>query len=345
MRLTPPQIPAAVQRGLAPIYLVAGEEPLLMQEALDAIRAAARAQGYSEREVLDVEKGFDWQRAVDACNAMSLFASLRIVELRLAVAPDTAGAQVLAQLAKSPPRDVLLIVMAGKIEWRSRNGGWFAALEAAGVAVYVEPMKPAEQGGWIGARLQRAGLEAEPDALRLLAERTEGNLLAAQQEIDKLALLHAKGTRLSVAQIEDGVADSSHFETFGWINKILAGDARGALRGLDGLRAEGIDVMPILGSLSFSLRELAKGAANYARSRNADAAVQGLRIQKPSQAAYARAVERVSPNQVLGWLRKCAQIDRLAKSSGGQAQAWEELLTLVLAASGAAVKKAAAARR
>lgn len=345
MRLTPQQVPAAAQRGLAPIYLVAGEEPLLMQEALDAIRAAARSQGYSEREVLDVEKGFEWQRALDACNAMSLFASLRIVELRLAVAPDTAGAQVLAQLAKAPPRDVLLIVTAGKIEWRSRNGGWFAALEAAGVAVYVEPMKPAELGGWIAARLQRAGLEAEADALRLLAERTEGNLLAAQQEIDKLALLHARGTRLNVAQIEDGVADSSHFETFGWINKILSGDVRGALRGLDGLRAEGIDVMPILGSLSFSLRELAKAAANYARSRNADAAVQGLRIQKPSQAAYARAVERVSPNQVLGWLRKCAQIDRLAKSSGGQAQAWEELLTLVLAASGAAVKKAAAARR
>lgn len=345
MRLNPPQVAAAVQRGLAPIYLVAGEEPLLMQESLDAIRAAARAQGYSEREVLDVEKGFDWQRLVDACNAMSLFASLRIVEVRLAGAPDAEGQQVLASLAKAPPRDVLLIVMAGKIEWRARNGGWFAALDAAGVSIYVEPMKPAEQGGWIAGRLRAAGLDAEPEALRLLAERTEGNLLAAQQEIARLALLHAKGTRLDLAMIEDGVADSAHFETFGWINKIMSGDAHGAVRGLEGLRGEGIDVMPILGSLSFSFRELAKATTNFARSRNAEAAVQGLRIQKPSQAAYARAVERTSANAVLGYLRKCAQIDRLAKSSGGQAQAWEELLTLVLAASGAAGRKAATARR
>jgi len=345
MRLTPQQVPAAVQRGLAPIYLVAGEEPLLMQESMDAIRAAARAQGYSEREVLDVEKGFDWQRLVDACNAMSLFASLRMVEVRLAGAPDTAGAQVLTQLAKSPPRDVLLIVMAGKIEWRSRNGGWFAALENAGVGLYVEPMKPSEQPAWITARLRAAGLDIEPEALRLLSERTEGNLLAAQQEIAKLVLLHDKGTRLALPAIEDGVADSSHFETFGWINKIMAGDAHGAVRGLDGLRGEGIDVMPILGSLSFSLRELSKAATNYARSRNAAASVEGLRIQKPSQAAYARAVERTSSNQVLGLIRKCGQIDRLAKSTGGQAQAWEELLTLVLAASGAASKKAALSRR
>ena len=345
MRLSPPQLAAALQRGLAPLYLVAGEEPLLIQESLDAIRTAARAQGYAEREILDVEKGFDWQRLVDACNAMSLFASLRIVEVRLAVSPDTAGAQVLSQIAKAPPRDVLLLVSAGKIEWRARNGGWFAALEAAGAALYVEPMKPAEQPGWIAARVRAAGLDAEPEALRLLAERTEGNLLAAQQEIQKLALLHARGSRLDLAAIETSVADSSHFEVFGWINKIMAGDGFGAVRGLEGMRGEGIELMPILGTVAFALRELAKAAGHYARSGNAAAAVEGLRIQKPSQPAYARAVERASSNQVLGWLRKCAQIDRLAKSSGGQAQAWEELLTLVLAASGAAGRKTATTRR
>ena len=345
MRLNTSQIPAALQRGLAPLYLVAGEEPLLLQESLDAIRATARTSGYSEREVIDADKGFDWQRLVDACNAMSLFASLRIVELRLNAAPDTAGAQVLTQLAKAPPRDVLLLVIAGKIEWRSRNGGWFAALDGAGVSIYAEAMKPAELSGWIAARLRGAGLDADPEALQLLGERIEGNLLAAQQEIDKLALLHAKGSRLGLAAIEESVADSAHFEVFGWINRIMAGDARGAVRGLNSLRGEGIEVMPILGSLAFALRELAKAAANYARSRNAAAAVEGLRIQKPSQASYARAVERASVNQVLGWLRKCAQIDRLAKSSGGQPVAWEELLTLVLAASGAAGKKAAVVRR
>ncbi len=345
MQQTPGNIAAAVQRGLAPVYLVAGEEPLLMQESLDAIRAAARAKGYSEREVLDVEKGFDWQRLHDACNAMSLFASLRIVEARMTGAPDAAGAQALIKIAKDPPRDVLLLVTAGKVEWKSRNGGWFAALNAAGVSVYTEPMKPAELPAWIGVRLRAASLDAEPEALRLLADRTEGNLLAAQQEIRKLALLNPPGACLGLKEIEDAVADSAHIETFGWIDKILAGDARGAVRGLDVLRGEGVDVIPIVGGVAFALRELAKASVTYARSRDASSAVQGLRIQKTSHAAYARAVERVSKNHVLGWLRKCAQINRLAMSTGGQTQAWEELLTLVLAASGAAGKKAALTRR
>jgi DNA polymerase III subunit delta len=334
MRLNPPQLAAALQRGLAPLYLVAGEEPLLQQEALDAIRAAARAKGYSEREALDVERGFDWQRLADTCNSMSLFASLRIVELRLNAAPDTAGAQVLTHLAKAPPSDVLLMVSAGKIDWRARNGGWYAALENAGAAIYAEAMKPQEFSGWLGARLRAAGLDADADAVRLIVERTEGNLLAAQQEVQKLALLHGQGARLSVTDADAAVADSAHFEVFAWINKIMAGDTRGAVRGLAGMRGEGVEPLAILGSLAFALRELAKATGQYARSRNAGSAVEGLRIMKSSQPAYARATERSSPNQVLGWLRRCGQIDRYAKSTGGQTQAWEELLTLVLAASG-----------
>jgi len=335
MRLSTTQLPPALARGLAPIYVVAGEEPLLMQEALDAIRSKARDQGYSEREVLDAERGFDWQRLVDSCNAMSLFASLRIVELRLAQLPDAAGSQVLMQLAKAPPRDVLLLISAGKIEWRTRSGGWYAAVESVGAAIYAEVLKPQEFPGWLSARLRAAGLDAEPDALRRIADRTEGNLLAAQQEIAKLALLHGAGARLSVDDVEAAVADSAHFEVFGWLNKVLAGDSRGAVRGLTAMRGEGIEPLAILGTLAFALRELAKAAGHYARTRNAAASVEGLRIVKASQPAYARAVERVSVNQVLGWIRRCGQIDRLAKSTGGQTQAWEELLTLVLSASGA----------
>lgn len=343
MRLNPGQLPSQLQRSLAPVYLIAGEEPLLLQEALDAIRAAARTKGYAEREVLDAERGFDWQRLIDTCNTPSLFAPQRIVELRASGAPDAAGAAALTKLAQDPAPDVLLIVALGKLESRARNAAWYGALDAAGVSLYVWPLKAEELPAWIGARLRAAGVQADPDGLRLLAERTEGNLLAAQQEVEKLALLYP-GQALGVAQIEAAVADSAHYEVFGWFNKVMAGDARGAVRGLEGLRDEGVDVLPILAVVANGLRQLARAAAAYARSRNTAAALDAAGVFKMNQPAFARAVERSRPGQVLGWLRDCANIDSQAKSSGSQSAAWEELLTLVLAASGAAKPKIAAAR-
>jgi len=343
MRLNPGQLASQLQRGLAPVYLVAGEEPLLLQEALDAIRAAARAKGFAEREVLDAERGFDWQRLIETCNTPSLFAPQRIVELRSANAPDAAGAAALIKLAQDPAPDVLLIVALGKLESRARNAAWYGALDTAGASLYLWPLKPEELPAWIGARLRAAGVQADPEGLRLLVERTEGNLLAAQQEVEKLALLYP-GQAVGLAQIEAAVADSAHYEVFGWFNKVMAGDARGAVRGLEGLRDEGVDVLPILAVVANGLRQLARAAAAYARSRNTDAALEAAGVFRMNQPAFARAVERSRSGQVLGWLRDCANIDHLAKSSGTQSAAWEELLTLVLAASGAARPRLAAAR-
>lgn len=349
MRLNnPAQLAQALQRGLAPVYLVAGEEPLLLQEALDAVRAAARAGGHAEREVFDAERGFDWNRLLESCNSPSLFAAQRIVELRLNAAPDAAGAEALGEIARRPPPDVVLLVSAGKLETRARNGAWYAALDGAGVSLYIWPQKPEELPQWIGQRLRARGLQADAEALRRLAERTEGNLLAAQQEVEKLALLHP-GAALSLENVESAVSDSAHYEVFGWLNRIMAGDARGAVRALAGLRAEGVELPPILAVVAHGLRQLAKAAAVYARSRDAAAAVEAAGVFRANQPAFVRAVERASQRQALGWLRQCAAIDAKAKSSGLQPAAWEELLRLVLAASGAAqtgVKsRQAAARR
>ncbi|MDR3419476.1 MAG: DNA polymerase III subunit delta [Nevskia sp.] len=345
MRLNnPTQLAAQLQRSLAPVYLIAGEEPLLLQEALDAVRAAARAQGYAEREVLDAERGFDWQRLLDTCNTPSLFAPRRIVEVRGSAAPDAEGATALTRLAQDPAPDVLLIVALGKLESRARNGAWYGALDAAGVSLYVWPLKPEELPAWIGTRLRAAGLQADPDTLRLLAERTEGNLLAAQQEVEKLALLYP-GQAVGLEQIDAAVADSAHYEVFGWLNKVMAGDARGAVRGLDGLRGEGVDLLPILAVVANGLRQLARAAAAYARQRNTAAALEAAGVFRTNQPAFGRALERCRYGQVLGWLRDCAAIDALAKSSGTQSAAWEELLTLVLAASGAAKGRLAAVRQ
>jgi DNA polymerase-3 subunit delta len=344
MRLNPAQLAPHLQRGLAPVYLVAGEEPLLLQEALDAIRAAALAKGFSEREVLDAERGFDWQRLLDTCNMPSLFAPRRIVELRSASAPDAAGAAALTGLAKNPAPDVLLLVTLGKLDSRARNAAWYGALDTAGASLYVWPLKPEELPCWIEARLRAAGLRCDAEGVRLLAERTEGNLLAAQQEVAKLALLYP-AQAIGLAQIEAAVADSAHYEVFGWLNKIMSGDVRGAVRGLEGLRDEGVELLAILAVMANGLRQLARAAAAYQRSRNAGAAVEAAGVFRSNQPAFARAVERSRNSQVLGWLRDCANIDSLAKSSGTQSAAWEELLTLVLAASGAARSKPAAARQ
>jgi DNA polymerase-3 subunit delta len=360
------QLLSQIQRGLAPVYLVAGEEPLLIQEALDAIRGGARRAGFEERTVLTVESGFRWQQLVQEVCSPSLFATRRVLEVQMPKGPnghrrgkgadddddaeseagDKAddGPKALVQLAARPAPDVLLLLVAGKLDKRGRESAWYNALDAAGASLYLWPVKPEELPGWIDARLRAAGLRIDAEALRLLAERTEGNLLAAQQEVDKLALLHP-GATLGLEQVEAAVADSAHYDLFGWFNKVMAGDAHGAVRGLDGLRGEGMEVPQVLWVVADGLRKLARAAQAYAARRDAASAMDAAGVFKMNQPAYARALERSRSGQVLGWLRDCAQIDALAKSSGTQSAAWEELLTLVLAASGAAKPKPAALRQ
>lgn len=337
MRLTPPQLAAHLGNGLKPLYVIAGEEPLLMQESLDALRAAARRQGYSEREVLNADKGFNWQQLADACNSLSLFASRRLIEINLAGAPGDEGGKLLQQLAARPPQDVLLLVICGALDSRTRNAAWYLRLEEAGASLYCWPVKPAEFPGWIAARLKTAGLDVEPEAQRLLAERTEGNLLACAQDIEKLKLLFP-GRRISVAELEQAVADSARYEAFDLSERVLSGDAAGAVRSLDRLREEGVAVLEILGALLWSLRQLARAAQSHARMRDAALACEEAGIRKFQQGPYLKALGRTRPIEALAWLRRAARIDREVKR-GGEAAAWEDLLTLVLSASGGASRK------
>ncbi|HEY0973543.1 MAG TPA: DNA polymerase III subunit delta [Solimonas sp.] len=334
MQVKPQQIASQLARGLASIYVVAGEEPLLIQETLDAVRAHARKQGYSEREVLDVERGFDWQRLADSCASLSLFASHRIVEVRMASVPDESGKKMLQALASHPPQGVLLLVVCGELDKRQRESAWFKALDVAGVSVYAWPVKGADLPAWIEERLRVAGVKAEPEAVRLLAERTEGNLLAAQQDIDKLALLFP-GQTVDAEALAQAVADSARFEAFDLNDRVLDGDAVGAVRSLDRLREEGLNPLEVLGALAWSLRQLAKAAVQYARLRDATAACEAAGIFRAQQARYARALPRIRAGEALGWFRRAARVDQLVKT-GQEAAAWEELLTLILAASGAA---------
>ena len=336
MQLKPGQLAARLKQPLAPLYVVAGEEPLLIQESLDALRAAARAQGYSERQVLDADKTFDWSQLTQAAASLSLFASRRLIEVNLpSGAPGDAGAKVLKQLAGAPVPDTVIVVICGALEYKSRQSGWYTALENAGAGLYVWAIKPEELTQWIGARLKAAGLSARPEALELLAHRTEGNLLAAQQDIEKLKLLYPGGT-LDEAQVRAAVADSARFDAFDLTDKVLLGDAAGAVRSLARLREEGVELPALIGAWAWMLRQWAQAAAHYAQSRDASAACMAAKIFGPRQGPYLKALGRVPPARVHGWLARASSIDLKGKSTGGEPAAWEELLTCVLAASRAA---------
>lgn len=336
MKLSPQQLGPALARGLLPVYVVAGDEPLLVQESLDAIRAAARRHGFEEREVLDVERGFDWSRLIEACRAMSLFAARRIVELRLPGGnPGAEGAEILKRLAAQPSPETLLIVACEALDARQRAAPWYGALETAGASVYGWPIGEAEFPRWLEGRLAAAGLSADADAIQALAEKTQGNALAAAQDVEKLKLLFPQGT-IGLAQVQEAVADSARFTVFDLADRMLGGDAAGAARSLRRLREEGVEVLEILAGLSWMLRQWLQAQQIFARGGDASAACTQARIAHPRQAAMRRALPRTRLPQLYGWLRRCALIDEAAKRTGGQEQAWEELLTLVLAAAGAA---------
>lgn len=320
---------------LAPAYLIAGAEHLLVIEAADALRTRARELGYTEREVFDVDAQFDWNQLADAGRSMSLFASRRLIDLRLPTGrPGKEGSAALVEWCQAPPPDTVLLVSAH--DWsRKHEGAWSAAIERIGQQVELWPLKPEQLPSWIGERMASRGLEATADAIALLASRIEGNLLAAAQEVDKLALLHA-GSRLDVAALEASVADDARYDVFRLADAALGGDAGRALHIVAGLRAEGEELIPMLGWLLTQLRLLARIAA----APNADAALRSERIWPAARESLIR--RALKGGDRAHWER-CVQqagcIDRIVKGRA-DGDAWRELERLIAAIS--APRRAAA---
>ncbi len=242
------------------VWLIAGSEHLLVLEAADALRSRARELGYLEREVLDVEANFDWSRLAEAARSLSLFASRRLIELRLPSGrPGTQGSAAIVAYCEAPPADTILLVTAH--DWsRKHEGKWSQAIERAGAALVVWPLKREELPTWIRQRMQARGIDATADAIRLLAERVEGNLLAAAQEIDKLALLHA-GETLDVEALAASVADDARYDAFRLSDAAIGGDAARALHIVAGLAAEGEEIVPLMGWMMNQLRLLLRLSA------------------------------------------------------------------------------------
>jgi DNA polymerase-3 subunit delta len=337
---------AKAERGqpLPPVFVIASDEPLLALEAQDAIRAVARKQGYTEREVLQADGRFDWSKLTEAAGGLSLFADRKIVEIRLPGGkPGLAGAAALEAHAAHAGEGVLTIVALPRLDRRAKETRWVVALERAGVLVEIDAVDRARLPQWIGERLARQQQRAGSEALEFIAERVEGNLLAAHQEIAKLGLLYPAG-ELTLAQVTDSVLNVARYDVFQLPVAMLGGDAARVRKTMAGLEAEGEAIPLVLWSITEELRTLMRVKQQVQAGQPFSMAARANRLWGPRERLAERLLPRLTEESLAAGLQRAAQIDRLAKglrAPGSDSDAWLELTDLALSIAGASAAPAA----
>jgi DNA polymerase-3 subunit delta len=301
-------------------YLVSGDEGLLVGEAADAIRARVRRAGFVEREVHFIERVADWDDVRASSNNLSLFGSRKLIELRLPSGkPGVGGSNAIVELLKDPSPDNVYLMITGKLERESQSAAWVKAFETAGAWMPVWPIEVAKLPQWLRARAAKLELELDDDAMRFIVERTEGNLLAAQQELEKLRLL-ATGKRIDLATAQAGIGDSARFDVFQLGEAALAGDVPRALRILAGLRSEGVEATLALWSLSREIHSAWGTTQNEGH---------GARSWQRPSAALENAKRRATK---LPWARlavRTARADRMIKGQQ-RGDAWDEMTLMII---------------
>lgn len=336
MKLNPAQLGKHLQGSLAPVYVVSGDEPLLCQEACDAIRNACRQQGFSERQVFNADNQFDWGHLLQASASLSLFAEKRLLELRMPSGkPGDKGVALLEYLAR-PAEDTVLLISLPKLDGTTQKSKWAKTLIEGSNCQFLQiwPVDAAQLPQWIRQRLSQAGLSASAEAVDMLSIRVEGNLLAAAQEIEKLKLL-AEGNQVDLATVQAAVSDSARFDVFGLIDCALNGEAAHALRMLEGLRGEGVEAPVILWALAREVRLLASIAQQYSQGVPLEKAFSAARppVWDKRRPLVSKALQRHSAARWAQLLRDAQQIDAQIK---GQAPGdpWSGLSLLTLAICG-----------
>lgn len=330
MRIDTERLQQHLTRTLHPLYTVFGDEPLLALEAADRIRSAAREQGYVEREVLIVETGFKWSDLAAAGSSQSLFAALKLLELRIPGGkPGVEGGTALQRYcAKLPPDTVTLVQLPG-LDWRAQKAEWFEALDAAGLAIEARVITRKALPQWLAGRLKTQQQQADAETLEFIADRVEGNLMAAYQEVQKLALLLPPG-KMSFDQVRDAVLDVARYDVFSLGEAMLEGDPLRLARMVDGLRGEGVAPPLALWALTDEIRAIGTVLVGVAAGRPMsglvrEARIRGFAHQKLMETAY----RRYSLSQVHDGLRHAACIDRMIKGLT-KGDVWDELLQLGL---------------
>jgi len=323
------QLAAHLAKTLASTYVIHGDEPLFAIEAGDAIRAAARRAGCEEREVQVVEPGFKWDAFLAANANLSLFGARKLVDLRIPSGkPGVEGAKALEACARHPNPDHMTLITLPKIDRATQSSAWFSALADAGVAIAVYPLDRDELPAWIAARLARQQQRVGPETLAFLADRCEGNLLAARQEIEKLGLLHGEGD-IAYDAVERAVADVARHDVFQLSEAWLAGDAARTVKIIAGLEAEGEGLPLLLWQLGEDIHALASVLEAVAAGVPFATAVKNARVWGKRQAALERAARRVKAGAIAPMLRSLATLDALAKGIG-RGNPWDNLRTLAL---------------
>ncbi len=330
MQLGAQQLSGHLAGALAHVYLIHGDEVQLADEACQLVRDQARAQGFSERQVFTVDRGFDWQSLSSYSQSLSLFAEKRLLELRLPGGkPGTAGAAALQEFVSQASDDTVLLIWSGRLDKKAQAAKWVKALDAAGVVVAIYTLSKAELPGWIGQRLRAKGLEPGAGVTDMLAYRYEGNLLACSQEVEKLSLLFDQGS-VTLADIEGKLGDNARFDVFGLADLCLQGDAAAVVRALQGLRAEGTAPTLILWALVREIRSLAQMANDLATGKAEQQVFRAHRVWAKRQSMVRSALKRHPLNRWYTLLQGSHRADKVIKGRE-PGEAWQALQALGLA--------------
>jgi DNA polymerase-3 subunit delta len=323
------QIDASVSRALMPCYLVAGDEPLLVNEALDTIRARARQQGFAARDLYIASNGFDWAELTSSSANLSLFAEKRIVELRLPTGkPGRQGAPSIIELLENSGDDLLVLISAPKLDGGTLASKWAKAVQSRGALIQVWPVDQRELPNWIARRMRDNGLEPDGNAVKLIADRVEGNLLAADQEVQKLGLLLGEG-KVTVDDVNHAVANSSRYDVFKLVDAAVGGDAQRALRVLAGVRAEGVEAVIVVWALTRELRVLGRLADMVQSGAELGSALQKAGVWRNRQSIARSCVARHRVTDFYRLLKYARRADAGAKGQSGE-DAWQLATDIVV---------------
>ena len=340
LKINAENLASQISRALPHICVVSGDEPLLVGEACDAIRAKARAAGFTERELHFVERGFDWAAMRDASRNMSLFAERKIVEVRLGGAsPGEPGTAVLMEFAEQRTDDTLMLIVADKLDGKALNTKWASSVDKHGLIVQTWPVELPRLPSWIRERLARHKLEVDAATAAIIAERVEGNLLAAHQEVEKLALMHPPGA-LSADAILEAVADSARYDTLQLGIAALQGQLGRAVKILQGLREEGVDATVVLWGLKQDITWLSRCSHQMRRGQSADGAMNTEYVWRPRQPAMKQALARLHPVAIQRLLVDASNVDRAIKGVR-RTDAWLELQGLIARLAGVRLRRIA----
>jgi len=317
LKLSANQLSSHLKKSLASCYLVTGDEHLLVAEALDAIREAARQRGFGMRELHVATTGFDWAQLLASSGNLSLFAEQRIIELRLPTGkPGRAGGQAIIELVERAGPETLFIVTAPKLDRSAAASKWAKTIDQKGVNLPIWPIGLRELPGWIAGRMRAAGLQPEPDVVALIADRVEGNLLAAGQEIEKLRLLLGEGP-VSVEDVSNAVANSSRYDVYKLADAALGGDAARAVRILGGLRSEGVEPVIVMWALTRELRTLSRLADVVRQGGNLSSAMQKNGVWSNRQNLVRNCMRRHKHGAFNRMLKATGRADAAAKGQRG----------------------------